>query len=203
MVPCAVQLNHGTTNTSSTDPIGDFEGLVAKYDLWLHVDAAYAGASWILPEYQSTVKDIQRVATSFNFNGSKWFLCGFDSGFLFIRDRMKQVYAFQAGGDYLAPDANSGIYDPEFKDWAIPLGRRFRSLRIWMVSPGDDMPRYALSIHHAVDLLNQESPKPAPKLAPGWPAVPSPAIAIAAVVLPFSIRIFHTHSSIIPVVVMG
>jgi hypothetical protein len=62
---------------------------------------------------------VEKVATSFNFNGSKWFLCGFDSAFLWIKDRNKQMYAFSAGGEYLAPDKNTGVYDPEFKDWAV------------------------------------------------------------------------------------
>ena len=56
---------------------------------------------------------MEKVATSFNFNGSKWFLCGFDSAFLWIKDRNKQMYAFSAGGEYLAPDKNTGVYDPE------------------------------------------------------------------------------------------
>ena len=133
LIPVAVQLNYGTTNTSSNDPVGDFEALVKEENLWLHVDAAYAGPSWTLPEFQHRFADVERVATSFNFNGSKWFLCGFDSGFLWVNDRNALKHTFAASGAYLAPNAGDGIYDPELKDWAVPLGRRFRSLRIWMV----------------------------------------------------------------------
>ena len=88
---------------------------------------------WILPEFRSRTQALSQVATSFNFNGSKWFLCGFDSAFLWVRDRRAFKHTFAASGAYLAQDVGDGVYDPEFKDWAVPLGRRFRSLRIWMV----------------------------------------------------------------------
>ena len=133
LVPCAVLLNYGSTNTCGFDQLADFEGFAQEYNLWLHVDAAYAGASLVLPEFKLESLCLQRVATSFNFNGSKWFLCGFDSAFLFVRDQelLKNTYA--ATGDYLDHEHNNHIYNPDFKDWSIPLGRRFRALRIWMV----------------------------------------------------------------------
>jgi glutamate/tyrosine decarboxylase-like PLP-dependent enzyme len=133
LTPCAVILNYGSTNTSGTDDLESFRHLRETEKVWVHVDAAYAGASLILPEYRDRSRLIQELATSFNFNGSKWFLCGFDSAFLYIRDRqlLKAVYA--AGDTYMAKAADEEVYNPEFKDWSIPLGRRFRSLRIWMV----------------------------------------------------------------------
>ena len=85
LVPCVLQLNHGTTNTSSHDPVAEFASLAADHGLWLHVDAAYAGASWLLPSQQQHARAVAEAATSFNFNGSKWFLCGFDSAFLWAR----------------------------------------------------------------------------------------------------------------------
>lgn len=133
LTPCAVILNYGSTNTSGTDDLESFRDLRESEDVWVHVDGAYAGASLILPEYRQRARLIQDLATSFNFNGSKWFLCGFDSAFLYIRDRqlLKAVYA--AGDTFMAKAADEEVYNPEFKDWSIPLGRRFRSLRIWMV----------------------------------------------------------------------
>ena len=133
LIPCALQLNSGATNTSGHDDLASFAGFAAAENIWLHVDAAYAGAALILPEFRQSSLTIQAIADSFNFNGSKWFLCGFDSGFLFVRDRrwLKLVYA--ASGDYLAQVSEEDVYNPELKDWSIPLGRRFRALRIWMV----------------------------------------------------------------------
>ncbi|WP_141734184.1 pyridoxal-dependent decarboxylase [Oligoflexus tunisiensis] len=133
LTPCAVLLNYGSTNTSGYDELASFVGMREQEKVWVHVDAAYAGASLILPEYRERARLIQDIATSFNFNGSKWFLCGFDSAFLFIRDRQLLRTVYAAGGEYLAQTGDESIYNPEFKDWSIPLGRRFRSLRIWMV----------------------------------------------------------------------
>jgi len=133
LIPCYVQLNYGSTNTCGYDDIASFKGFSENERIWLHVDAAYAGASLILPEFKAQSQQIQSVANSFNFNGSKWFLCGFDSAFLFVRDRNRLKDVFAATGDYLSSVDDEQVYNPEFKDWSVPLGRRFRALRIWMV----------------------------------------------------------------------
>lgn len=132
LVPVAIQLNYGSTNTSGCDDISEFEELVKVEDLWLHMDAAYAGPSWALEEFRGEVAAVNRIATSVNVNGSKWFLCGFDSAFLWIRDRRLLTEVFAASDVYM-PASGDSIYAPEFKDWALPLGRRFRALRIWLV----------------------------------------------------------------------
>jgi len=131
--PCAVQLNYGSTNTCGYDDLNSFRGFSEQEQVWLHVDAAYAGPALILPEFRERSLLMQEISTSFNFNGSKWFLCGVDSAFLFIKDRQLLKRVFAADGDYMARSDAEQIYNPEFKDWSIPLGRRFRALRIWMV----------------------------------------------------------------------
>lgn len=133
LIPCLVQLNFGSTNTCGRDDFGSFLGFAEQENIWLHVDAAYAGPALMLAEWKAMSLAIQAIATSFNFNGSKWLLCGFDSAFLFIRDRNLLKRVFAADGNYLAPVQDEDIYNPEFKDWAIPLGRKCRALRIWMV----------------------------------------------------------------------
>ena len=133
LTPCVVQLNFGSTNTCGYDDLASFHGFAESENVWIHVDAAYAGPAFILPEWQKSSHTLQDIATSFNFNGSKWFLCGFDSAFLFIRDRKLLKQVFSADGDYLARVHDEEVYNPELKDWSIPLGRRFRALRIWMV----------------------------------------------------------------------
>jgi glutamate/tyrosine decarboxylase-like PLP-dependent enzyme len=133
LVPCCLQLNYGTTNTCGYDDLDSFAGFAEEQGVWVHVDAAYAGPSLSLQQFKSRSLLIQKLATSFNFNGSKWFLCGFDSAFLFVRDRRLFKDVFSATDDYMVSAAEEATYNPEFKDWAVPLGRRFRSLRIWMV----------------------------------------------------------------------
>jgi len=132
LIPCTIILTYGTTNTCGFDQIIEYKDIVKKYKLWLHIDAAYAGPSLILPEYNNKAKEIEEIATSYNFNGSKWFLCGFDSAFLFVRDKNLLISVYAATGDYLS-ESHDNFYSPEFKDWEVHLGRKFRSLRIWMV----------------------------------------------------------------------
>jgi len=131
-VPCLVLLTYGTTNTCGFDDLGEYHKLSKdEKDVWIHLDAAYAGASWILPDIPTPPLEL---CNSFNFNGSKIFLCGFDSAFLFVKNRDWMKDCFSESGEYM--DQSPGertIFDPEFKDWGVPLGRRFRSLRIWMV----------------------------------------------------------------------
>ncbi|MFW7379159.1 MAG: pyridoxal-dependent decarboxylase [Oligoflexus sp.] len=133
LTPCLVQLNFGSTNTCGYDDLDSFVDFAEKEDVWLHVDAAYAGASLILAQFKERALTLEKIASSFNFNGSKWFLCGFDSAFLFVRERRLLKDVFAASGDYLDKVDAEAFYNPELKDWAVPLGRRFRSLRIWMV----------------------------------------------------------------------
>ena len=116
LIPCGVMLNLGTTNTCGYDPVDEYKQVVAEYKVWLHVDAAYAGPAMLLPAEItqedgkvirnhmgafSTKKALLEVATSFNFNGSKWFLCGFDSAFLFCRDKELLIQAQSMTGDYM------------------------------------------------------------------------------------------------------
>lgn len=133
LIPCYVQLNYGSTNTCGYDDITSFQSFSSQQKIWLHVDAAYAGASLILSRFKQQSLEIQSVADSFNFNGSKWFLCGFDSAFLFVRDRIRLKDVFSATDEYMINVDKEESYNPEFKDWSVPLGRRFRALRIWMV----------------------------------------------------------------------
>ena len=152
--PCMILLNYGTTNTAGYDDIrsgggGDeryfksgttFAEVKAKYGVWLHIDAAYAGASLVLPERQQDAKNMQVCADSVNLNGSKWLLCGFDSAFLFIKDKTWLTNTFGENAEFfnknkkvLMQAESDEVYCPEFRDWGVPLGRKFRSLRVWMV----------------------------------------------------------------------
>ncbi|CAJ1439955.1 unnamed protein product [Effrenium voratum] len=130
--PTALILTYGSTNTSGCDDVKAFKDL-AEDDLWIHVDAAYAGAAWSLDQFRQDAQAVSEVVTSVNMNGSKWFLCGFDSAFLWVRDRKLLLDVFSASGVFMADVEDMSIYNPEFKDWSVPLGRRFRALRIWMV----------------------------------------------------------------------
>lgn len=133
LTPLFCLLNFGSTNTAGCDDLAGFKGFAERESVWLHVDAAYAGPALMLKQFAQDAKDLQQVASSFNFNGSKWLLSGFDSAFLFVKDRAPLKAAYAASGSYLAVTESENVYNPEFKDWSLPLGRRFRALRIWLV----------------------------------------------------------------------
>mmetsp|Transcript_37090 Transcript_37090/g.69167 ORF Transcript_37090/g.69167 Transcript_37090/m.69167 type:complete len:768 (+) Transcript_37090:52-2355(+) len=131
LVPVAAILTYGTTLTSGKDDLASFSDFAQE--LWVHVDAAYAGAAWCLEQFRADVGPLEGVATSVGVSGAKWFLCGFDTAFFWTKDSSLLTDVFSASGTYLAAPEEPCVYAPEFKDWAVPCGRRFRSLRVWAV----------------------------------------------------------------------
>lgn len=99
-----------------------------KENLWMHVDAAYAGSAFLCPEYQYLLNGIE-FAESFNFNPHKWMLVNFDCSAMYLKDRTHFVDAFNVDPLYLKHAFQSSA--PDYRHWQIPLGRRFRSLKLW------------------------------------------------------------------------
>jgi aromatic-L-amino-acid decarboxylase len=105
-------------------------GEVAKrYGLYFHVDAAWAGSALICEEYQSLVDGVD-MADSFVFNPHKWLLTNFDCTAHFVREPDDLVRTLGIQPDYLATPGRVG---PDYSEWSIPLGRRFRALKLWFV----------------------------------------------------------------------
>jgi aromatic-L-amino-acid decarboxylase len=96
----------------------------------LHIDAAYAGSAFICPEFRPLLDGVEH-ADSFNFNPHKWLLVNFDCSALWIRNRSYLVDAFNVDPIYLKHEHQNVA--PDFRHWQIPLGRRFRSLKLWFV----------------------------------------------------------------------
>lgn len=129
-VPLAVVATVGTTSSTAVDPLGEIGRIADEYNLWFHVDAAYAGSAAILPEKRWILDGVER-ADSFVFNPHKWLMTNFDCSAYFVRDTDALVNTFRASPEYLKT-----AHDPEvknFRDWGIPLGRRFRALKLWFV----------------------------------------------------------------------
>lgn len=101
-----------------------------KEHLWMHIDAAYAGNSFICPEYRHLLDGVE-YADSFNFNPHKWMLVNFDYSAMYLKDRTHFVGAFNVDPLYLKHEFQSSA--PDYRHWQIPLGRRFRSLKLWYV----------------------------------------------------------------------
>ncbi|KAI9778823.1 MAG: hypothetical protein M1835_004834 [Candelina submexicana] len=133
LIPFWLMANLGTTATCAVD---DFEGIAKTLkdypEVWTHVDAAYAGAALVCEEYQHYSKHLAAF-DSFDVNMHKWLLTNFDASCLYIQHRRHLTSALSITPSYLRnPFSDSGLVT-DYRDWQIPLGRRFRALKIWFV----------------------------------------------------------------------
>jgi aromatic-L-amino-acid/L-tryptophan decarboxylase len=126
--PCAVIATIGTTNTTAMDSISDILPLAEEHNLWLHVDAAMAGTAMILPEYRWMWDGIEG-ADSIVINSHKWLGVVFDCSLYYMRDSEHLVRVMSTNPSYLQTSKDNEVKN--FRDWGIPLGRRFRALKLW------------------------------------------------------------------------
>jgi len=134
-VPFYVCATVGTTSTTAIDPIGPIREAMSPADHlrpWLHVDAALAGAACVCPEHRWMLEGVER-ADSICFNPHKWLLTNFDCDCFWTADREALTRALSVTPPFLrnAPSESGSVID--YRDWQIPLGRRFRSLKLWFV----------------------------------------------------------------------
>ncbi|CAN5913985.1 pyridoxal-dependent decarboxylase [soil metagenome] len=127
--PCAVVATTGTTTTTALDPIGAIAAIAAKHQVWLHVDAAMAGSAMILPECRWMWDGVEG-ADSLVLNAHKWLGVAFDCSLYYVRDADHLVRVMSTNPSYL----RSGVDDQvkNLRDWGLPLGRRFRALKLWL-----------------------------------------------------------------------
>lgn len=136
LVPFFCTVNIGATPTCAVDDIKaitaiNYAGEVFP-PLWIHVDAAYAGSALILEEYVHLTEPLDRV-DSFDVNMHKWLLVNFDCSPLFVRNRNDLTDVLSVTPSYLRNQNSDSGQVIDYRDWQIPLGRRFRSLKIWFV----------------------------------------------------------------------
>ncbi|XP_019225726.1 PREDICTED: tyrosine decarboxylase 1 isoform X1 [Nicotiana attenuata] len=122
----------GTTSSTAVDPLLALGKITKSNSMWFHVDAAYAGSACICPEFRHYIDGVEE-ADSFNMNAHKWFLTNFDCSALWVKDRSALIQSLSTNPEYLKNKASQGNLVVDYKDWQIPLGRRFRSLKLWMV----------------------------------------------------------------------
>ncbi|TFV82842.1 aminotransferase class V-fold PLP-dependent enzyme [Blastococcus sp. CT_GayMR20] len=130
--PVLVCATVGTTSTTAVDPLAELGPICQKYDVWLHVDAAYAGVSGIVPELRG-LQDGVAWADSYTTDAHKWLLTGFDATLFYVADRAALTGALAILPEYLRNAATDAGAVVDFRDWQIPLGRRFRALKLWFV----------------------------------------------------------------------
>lgn len=130
ILPFCVVATVGSTSCTSIDPVAEIADICLRQGLWLHVDAAYGGAAAVVPEL-SYVLDGCNFADSIVINPHKWLFVPLDLSVLFIRKPEVLKRAFQFVPEYLRTQRDDEVVN--FMDYGIPLGRRFRSLKLWFV----------------------------------------------------------------------
>ncbi|MBM4010313.1 MAG: aspartate aminotransferase family protein [Planctomycetes bacterium] len=122
----------GSTACGAIDPLPAIAEILAPHSAWLHVDAAWAGAAAICPELRGAVVAGAERADSWGFNPHKWLLVNFDCHALWVSDRQAVVSALSTKPEYLRNAASESGAVIDYADWQVPLGRRFRALKLWM-----------------------------------------------------------------------
>lgn len=130
LVPFYVETTLGTTSCCSFDNLAEIGPVCEEFGVWLHVDGAYGGNSFICPELRGPMKGIE-YASSFNFNPNKFMLTNFDCSLMWVRDRFKLTQALVVDPLYLQHSYSEKSID--YRHWGIPLSRRFRALKLWFV----------------------------------------------------------------------
>jgi len=129
-IPCCAVATLGTTGTTAVDPLRAIGEICRKHGIWLHVDAALGGTALLLPEMRWMTDGIEYV-DSLVFNPHKWMFTNFDCSAYFVRDAASLIRSFEILPEYLKTRTRGEVND--YRDWGIPLGRRFRALKLWAV----------------------------------------------------------------------
>jgi aromatic-L-amino-acid decarboxylase len=130
LIPVCVIATLGTTGTTAVDPLRAIGEICKEYGIHLHVDAAMAGTALILPEFQWMLDGRENI-DSFVFNPHKWMFTNFDCSVFFVRDAATLIKTFEVLPEYLKTRTRGKVND--YRDWGVPLGRRFRALKLWSV----------------------------------------------------------------------
>jgi aromatic-L-amino-acid decarboxylase len=163
VTPVAVVATVGTTSTAAIDPIRAIGEVCRRHGVWLHVDAAYAGAAAVCPELRG-MHDGLDLADSYACNPHKWLLTNFDCTAFYVAERRALISALSVLPEYLRNAASASGAVIDYRDWQIPLGRRFRALKLWFVIRHHGARGLADHIRHhvrlAADLAGQIDGQP-------------------------------------------
>ena len=129
-VPFFVCGTVGTTSSNGIDDISTICDIANKENLWMHVDAAMSGTAAVCPEFRDMQKGVEK-ADSYNFNPHKWLFTNFDCSALFVKNKAGLIKTLSILPEYLKNEATESGAVIDYRDWQIPLGRRFRALKLW------------------------------------------------------------------------
>jgi aromatic-L-amino-acid decarboxylase len=132
LVPCFVCATVGTTSSNAIDPLPEIGRICREEALWLHVDGAMSGTAALCPEFRH-IQDGLEMADSYCFNPHKWMFTNFDCDCFWVADRAALIKTLSILPEYLKNRATESGAVFDYRDWHIPLGRRFRALKLWFV----------------------------------------------------------------------
>jgi aromatic-L-amino-acid/L-tryptophan decarboxylase len=132
LVPCFVCATVGTTSSNAIDPVLAIAEICREHGIWLHVDAAMSGTAALCPEFRH-IHDGVEHADSYCFNPHKWMFTNFDCDVFYVADRKALIQTLSVLPEYLRNQATESGAVIDYRDWQIPLGRRFRALKLWFV----------------------------------------------------------------------
>jgi aromatic-L-amino-acid decarboxylase len=161
--PCVVVATVGTTSTTAVDPLERISLIAQRYGIWLHVDAAMAGSAMILPECRPMWQGIE-AADSLVFNPHKWLGASFDCSLFYVRDPQHLIRVMGTNPSYLRSSADGEVKN--FRDWGVPLGRRFRALKLWCLIRAEGVESLQARLRR--DLSNARWLTEQVKLKPFW-----------------------------------
>jgi aromatic-L-amino-acid decarboxylase len=161
--PCAVVATTGTTTSTALDPVEAIANLAREYGLWLHVDAALAGSAMTLPECRWMWQGVE-AADSLVFNAHKWLGAAFDASLYYVKDPEHLVRVMSTNPSYLRASADGRVKN--FRDWGIPLGRRFRALKLWCLFRAEGLAGLRARLRR--DLGNARWLAERVRSTPGW-----------------------------------
>ncbi|HEY1263712.1 MAG TPA: pyridoxal-dependent decarboxylase [Terriglobales bacterium] len=132
LVPFFVSATVGTTSSNAMDPLSEMAKICRQHNLWLHVDGAMSGTAALCPEFRWIHAGLQ-YADSYCFNPHKWMFTNFDCDCFYVADRKGLIQTLSVLPEYLRNQASESGAVIDYRDWQIPLGRRFRALKLWFV----------------------------------------------------------------------
>jgi aromatic-L-amino-acid decarboxylase len=162
-VPCVVVATVGTTATTAIDPIAAIAQVARPHGLWLHVDTAMAGSAMILPECRWLWEGIEE-ADSLVINPHKWLGAVFDCSLYYVRDSQHLVRVTSTNPSYLQSAVDTQVKN--LRDWGIPLGRRFRALKLWLLIRANGVSGLQTRLRR--DLANAQWLAGEVRRTPGW-----------------------------------
>jgi aromatic-L-amino-acid/L-tryptophan decarboxylase len=153
-IPCFVGATVGTTSTLAIDPLPEIGAICRENNIWLHVDAAMAGTAALCEELRYIHKGLDLV-DSYCFDCHKWMFTNFDCTCFYVRDRKELTETLTITPEYLRNAASSSGSVVDFRDWHIPLGRRFRSLKLWCVIRSYGVEGLRSMVRRHIELTNK------------------------------------------------